>query len=283
MHLPIYVIDAFADRPLTGNPAAVCPLETWLPDATMQAIAAEMNHSETVFLVPQGDDFAIRWFTPIREVDLVGHATLAAGHLVLDRLRPGGRSVRFLSQSGALTVSRESAGYAMDMPALPPSEVAPPPGLFAALGQSPRAVLAAKHYLVVFEHAEEVRTLAPDMAALAALDRPAVIVAAPGGEEGVDFVSRFFAPANGVPEDPVSGSPIAVSRLTGRVGWARERSWAASSRSVAGSCGARTAATASRSAVRPRCSLKARSVSDQGVTGEFARGIEEVCHGPIES
>lgn len=205
MHLPIYVIDAFADRPLTGNPAAVCPLETWLPDATMQAIAAEMNHSETVFLVPQGDDFAIRWFTPIREVDLVGHATLAAGHLVLDRLRPGGRSVRFLSQSGALTVSRESAGYAMDMPALPPSEVAPPPGLFAALGQSPRAVLAAKHYLVVFEHAEEVRTLAPDMAALAALDRPAVIVAAPGGEKGVDFVSRFFAPANGVPEDPVSG------------------------------------------------------------------------------
>lgn len=205
MDIPIYVIDAFADRPLSGNPAAVCPLEVWLPDATMQAIAGEMNHSETVFIVPQGDAFGVRWFTPLREVDLVGHATLAAGHLVLDRLRPGARAVRFASMSGELTVTRDGSAYMMDMPALHPQETPPPPGLFAALGRTARAVLAAKHYLVVYEHPDEVRGLAPDMASLARLDRAAVIVTAPGGGEGADFVSRFFAPANGVPEDPVSG------------------------------------------------------------------------------
>jgi predicted PhzF superfamily epimerase YddE/YHI9 len=164
-----------------------------------------MNLSETVFIAPQGDDFAIRWFTPIREVDLVGHATLAAGHLVLDRLRPGSRSVRFVSAAGDLIVSRDGAAYAMDMPALPPKEIAPPHGLFLALGRNGQAVLAAKHYLVVFDLPDEVAGLAPDMASLATLERPAVIVTAPGGGPGVDFVSRFFAPANGVPEDPVSG------------------------------------------------------------------------------
>jgi predicted PhzF superfamily epimerase YddE/YHI9 len=180
MEFQVFIVDAFADRPLAGNPAAVCPLGSWLPESVMQAVAEEMNLSETVFFVPQDDGFAIRWFAPAREVDLVGHATLAAGHIVLERQRPG--------TSAALT----------------PREVVPPEQLVSALGAPIRSVWAAKHYLAVFDRVEEVMDLAPDMAALAALDLPAVAATAPGGA-GSDFVSRFFAPAHGVPEDPVSG------------------------------------------------------------------------------
>jgi PhzF family phenazine biosynthesis protein len=206
MDLPMFIIDAFADRPFTGNPAAVCPLESWLPKATMQAIASEMNLSETVFFAPepQGDGFAIRWFTPTREVELIGHATLAAGYLVLERMRPGATAARFQCADGELTVSRDGDALALEMPALRPRPVKAPPGLARGLGRRPAAVLAAKHYLCVFERAEEVAGLTPDMAAIAALDLPAVIVTAPAGGDA-DFVCRFFAPANGVPEDPVSG------------------------------------------------------------------------------
>jgi PhzF family phenazine biosynthesis protein len=206
MDLPIFIIDAFAEKPLTGNPAAVCPLETWLPPATMQAIAAEMNLSETVFFArePVGDAFGIRWFTPTREVDLIGHATLAAGSLVLTRLRPELQAIRFVSGHDVFTVERGGEALTLEMPALPPRPVAAPPALIAALGRPPMTILAAKHYLCVFERADEVRALAPDMAALARLDLPAVIVTAPSDGDA-DFVSRFFAPANGVPEDPVSG------------------------------------------------------------------------------
>jgi PhzF family phenazine biosynthesis protein len=206
MNMPMFIIDAFAERPLAGNPAAVCPLDAWLPAATMQAIAAEMNLSETVFFAPQpgGEDFAIRWFTPTREVDLIGHATLAAGHLVLEQMRREANAVRFQSRDGALTVTRDGAALTLDMPALRPQPVAPPAELARGLGRAPAQVLAAKHYLCVFESAAEIAALAPDMAVIAGLDRPAVIVTAPVGGE-VDFVSRFFAPANGVPEDPVSG------------------------------------------------------------------------------
>jgi PhzF family phenazine biosynthesis protein len=206
MDLPIYIIDAFAERPLTGNPAAVCPLSAWLPPATMQAIAAEMNLSETVFFAPEpsGEAFGIRWFTPTREVELIGHATLAAGYHVLEQMRPGATSVRFVSGGEAFTVERDGPALTLEMPALPPRPIAAPPALAQALGRPPTAILAAKHYLCVFEQADDVRTLAPDMAALARLDLPAVIVTAPAGG-AADFVSRFFAPANGVPEDPVSG------------------------------------------------------------------------------
>jgi predicted PhzF superfamily epimerase YddE/YHI9 len=206
MHVPMFIIDAFAERPFAGNPAAVCPLDAWLPDPTMQAIAAEMNLSETVFFapVPQQDGFGIRWFTPTREVDLIGHATLAAGHLVLERLRPGTSSVRFSSNGAELAVARDGASLTLDMPALRPRRVEPPPALGRGLGRQPAAVLAAKHYLCVFDRADEVSAMAPDMATIAALDLPAVIVTAPGNGDA-DFVSRFFAPANGVPEDPVSG------------------------------------------------------------------------------
>ncbi len=205
--LPIHIIDAFADRPLTGNPAAVVLLEGWLPERTMQAIAAELNLSETVFFVPEGDGFAIRWFTPIREVDMIGHATLAAGALVLDRLRPGAAEVRFTSRGDVMTVTREGDAFTLEMPALPPKPIAPPAGLIEGLGRAPQAVLAAKHYLCVYERAEDVATLSPDFLKLKTLPLPAVIVTAPGDTGGgsADFVSRFFAPANGVDEDPVSG------------------------------------------------------------------------------
>lgn len=217
MQLPIYIVDAFADRPLAGNPAAVCPLETWLPVATMQAIAAEMNLSETVFFAPEEDGaYGIRWFTPIREVELIGHATLAAGYLVLTKLQPAAPQVRFRNGGDAFVVARDGDALALEMPSLPPKEIAPPPGLIEALGagsgRRPQSVLAAKHYLCVYERAADIAALTPDMAALASMPLPAAIVTAPAdgvatgeGTERFDFVSRFFAPANGVPEDAVSG------------------------------------------------------------------------------
>jgi PhzF family phenazine biosynthesis protein len=205
VNLPMFIIDAFAERPLAGNPAAVCPLENWLPATTMQAIAAEMNLSETVFFASQNrEDFGIRWFTPTREVDLVGHATLAAGHLVLNRMRPGTTTVRFLSGESTLTVTRDGNLLALEMPALRPRPIKAPCELVRGLGRQPTTVLAAKHYLCVFDSAEVVANLTPDMAVVASLELPAVIVTAPSTDDA-DFVSRFFAPANGVPEDPVSG------------------------------------------------------------------------------
>lgn len=205
--LPIHIIDAFAERPMTGNPAAVVPLKSWLADATMQAIAAELNLSETVFFVAEGEGFAIRWFTPIREVDMIGHATLAAGALVLDRLRPDAAEVRFTSRGDTMIVTREGDAFTLEMPALPPKPIEPPAGLVKGLGHKPSAVLAAKHYLCICERAEDIAGLAPDFAKLKTLSLPAVIVTAPGdiGSGTADFVSRFFAPANGVDEDPVSG------------------------------------------------------------------------------
>lgn len=206
MQLDMFIVDAFADGPLSGNPAAVCPLEYWLPDELMQRIADEMNLSETVFLVPTGDSFAIRWFTPTREVDLVGHATLAAGHIVLDRIRPSATEVTFSSLGGTLSVARDGDRLAMNMPALVPKVAPAPTGLSVMLGAEPVATLAAKHYLFVLEQAADVAGLNPDLAALARLPLPAVIVTAPAAfGSSYDFVSRFFAPANGVPEDPVAG------------------------------------------------------------------------------
>jgi predicted PhzF superfamily epimerase YddE/YHI9 len=204
MTIALYLVDAFADRPFAGNPAAICVLDSWLPEPLMQAIAAEMNLSETAFILREASgDWHIRWFTPTLEVDLVGHATLAAAFVIFERIARGLAQVRFASRSGPLLVTRNAAMLEMDFPARVPQPCAMPPGLAAGLGAQPREVLAAQHYLAVFESEAEVRALAPDMALLAALDRAAVIVTAPGGPG--DFVSRFFAPANGVPEDPVSG------------------------------------------------------------------------------
>ena len=206
MRLPIYQVDAFADRVFRGNPAAVCPLETWLPDATLQGIAAENNLSETAFFVREGSDYALRWFTPSVEVDLCGHATLASGYVVMRFLETQRESVSFhTAKAGTLVVSRRADMLVMDFPTRPAVPAAAPPGLFAALGGTPREVLRARDHLVLYGSAAEIAALTPDLAALAKVDCWAVIVTAQG-ENGVDFVSRFFAPAQGVPEDPVTGS-----------------------------------------------------------------------------
>jgi predicted PhzF superfamily epimerase YddE/YHI9 len=206
MRLPIYQVDAFTDSLFGGNPAAVCPLEAWLPEKTMQAIAAENNLAETAFFVREGTDYALRWFTPTVEVDLCGHATLAAGQIVFRFIEPERDSVSFRTMNaGALVVSRRGDMLALDFPARPAVPVEPPPGLVVALGGVPREVLRARDHLVVYGSAAEVAALDPDLAALAKVDCWAAIVTAPG-ESGIDFVSRFFAPAQGVPEDPVTGS-----------------------------------------------------------------------------
>jgi predicted PhzF superfamily epimerase YddE/YHI9 len=206
MRLPIYQVDAFTDSLFGGNPAAVCPLDAWLPDATMQAIAAENNLSETAFFVREGGDYALRWFTPTVEVDLCGHATLASGHVVMSLIEPQRQSVSFrTTKAGTLVVSRRADLLVMDFPSRAASPAAAPPGLLAALGGTPREVLRARDHLIVYGSAAEIAALKPDLAALAKVDCWAAIVTAPG-ENGIDFVSRFFAPAQGVPEDPVTGS-----------------------------------------------------------------------------
>jgi predicted PhzF superfamily epimerase YddE/YHI9 len=206
MRLPLYQVDAFTDHLFGGNPAAVCPLDAWLPDAAMQAIAAENNLAETAFFVREGDDYALRWFTPTVEVDLCGHATLASGHVVMTFLEPQRQSVSFRTlKAGMLTVTRYADMLVMDFPARPAAATAPPPGLLVALGGKPCEVLSARDHLVVYGSAAEVAELKPDLAALAKVDCWAAIVTAPGND-GIDFVSRFFAPAQGVPEDPVTGS-----------------------------------------------------------------------------
>jgi predicted PhzF superfamily epimerase YddE/YHI9 len=207
MRLPIYQVDAFADKLFAGNPAAICPLPEWLPDATMQAIAAENNLAETAFFVREGGDYVLRWFTPTVEVDLCGHATLASAHIVFKFLEPQRESVDFRTvKAGTLTVARRDDMLVMDFPARPASPVEPPPGLIAALGGRPREVLKARDHMLVYDSAAEISALTPDLPALAKVeDCWAAIVTAPGGK-GVDFVSRFFAPAKGVPEDPATGS-----------------------------------------------------------------------------
>jgi len=219
MRTPIFQIDAFTTRRFAGNPAAVMPMDSFPSDAVLQAVAAENNLSETAFLVPEDGDYRLRWFTPNLEVPLCGHATLASAAVVMERLEPGRSSVVFHSASGPLTVNRSDAGYVMNFPARPSDLVSLPPGLAEALGVVPVEVVAnAFNYLALLESAQTLRELAPDMAALARLDRPGVIVTAQA--DGThDFVSRYFAPAKGIPEDPVTGAahcmlaPYWASRL----------------------------------------------------------------------
>ena len=206
MRLPIYQVDAFAEKLFGGNPAAVCPLPRWLPDATMQAIAAENNLAETAFFVREGADYALRWFTPAVEVDLCGHATLASAHVVFSLLEPDRACVNFRTlKAGTLTVARQADMLMMDFPARPAVAIEPPPGLLAALGGSPREVLKARDHMVVYDSAAEVTALKPDFAALGKVDCWAAMATAPG-EDGADFVSRFFAPRQGIDEDPATGS-----------------------------------------------------------------------------
>jgi PhzF family phenazine biosynthesis protein len=206
MRMQIFQVDAFATRRFTGNPAAVMPMDRFLDDAVLQAIAAENNLSETAFLMPEGGDYRLRWFTPITEVPLCGHATLASAAVVLERLEPGRSKVVFHSASGPLTVSRTDAGYVMDFPARSSEPIPIPPGLAEALGVVPVEVFVnAFNYMAFLESAQVLRNLVPDMTALARMDRPGVIVTAQA--DGIyDFISRYFAPAKGIPEDPVTGA-----------------------------------------------------------------------------
>jgi PhzF family phenazine biosynthesis protein len=204
MEFTIYQVDAFTDRVFAGNPAAVVPLASWLPDETMQAIAAENNVSETAFFVPAGDGYLLRWFTPTVETELCGHATLAAAFVLLSRLVPERDSVSFQTMSGPLGVRRAGDLFTLDLPAQPPSPCTMPTPMLDALGGDPVDVLGALKYLVLFHDEVEVAALRPDVVTLAAIDRDGVIATAPGRD--CDFVSRYFAPHAGIPEDPVTGS-----------------------------------------------------------------------------
>lgn len=204
MKIRQYQVDAFAQRVFEGNPAAVCPLDRWPDDCLLQAIAEENNLAETAFFVPSAKGFHLRWFTPLREVDLCGHATLASAHVLFEILGYDRPAITFETRSGDLTVERRGSLLAMDFPALRPRPCAAPVALIEALGQRPIEVLAADDYIAVFDSEAVIRALSPDQTRLRALDLRGVAVTAPG--EQVDFVSRFFAPKYGIPEDPVTGS-----------------------------------------------------------------------------
>lgn len=209
MKLQLFQVDAFASRVFEGNPAAVVPLEgAWLDKATMQAIALENHLSETAFFRPSSSndaDFDLRWFTPTREVDLCGHATLASAHVLVRHLGFDSPSVRFSSASGALGVSVEGERLVLDFPADPPQPCAQTDELAEALGARPDAVLSGRDLLAAFPDEAAVRAIQPDFAKLRRLPARGIIVTAPSSSDD-DFVSRFFAPAAGVDEDPVTGS-----------------------------------------------------------------------------
>ena len=222
---PIYQVDAFASKVFAGNPAAVCPLDAWLPDDVMQAIALENNLSETAFLVQRGPGaegggavYDLRWFTPVHEVDLCGHATLASAYVVANHLDGGANEVRFHTRSGLLTVTREGEVYTLDFPVLPPRRIDDDPAVAEALGAAPRELWDQMDMMAVFGSEAEVAALTPDMTKVAALDTRGVIATAPG--DRCDFVSRFFAPRAGIPEDPVTGSAHCISTpyWAGRLG-----------------------------------------------------------------
>jgi PhzF family phenazine biosynthesis protein len=208
MQLTMYQVDAFASRVFAGNPAAVVPLKEWLPDAVMQDIAAENNLSETVYFIPRGADYEIRWFTPVAEIDLAGHPTLAAAHVLFEIRGAPGQLITFHTRhSGSLTVARDGDRLAMDFPARPPVPKPAVGDVVAALRAKPTEILAARDGFAVFGSEAEVRALVPDFARVAALDCLGLIATAPGTPgSSVDFVSRFFAPRHNINEDPVTGS-----------------------------------------------------------------------------
>jgi predicted PhzF superfamily epimerase YddE/YHI9 len=208
LKLKLFHVDAFADCLFEGNPAAVLPLDSWLPDTILQAIASENNLSETAFFVPSGSRFHLRWFTPACEVDLCGHATLAAAHVLFRHLGYTDPFIGFDTRSGRLSVQKKDGLLVMDFPALPLSPCPVPDTLVAGLGKVPVEVFTGKDYIAVFEKADDILALDPDESVLRSLDLRGVAVTAPGrfSEKGFDFVSRFFAPKFGVFEDPVCGS-----------------------------------------------------------------------------
>ncbi len=216
--IPIYQVDAFTDHVFGGNPAAVCPLDTWLDDDVMQHIAMENNLAETAFIVPGGEagaDYGLRWFTPTIEVDLCGHATLASAYVVFHYLRPDLADVSFSSLSGRLGVSRSGSILTLDFPARPPTPVDEPANFRSVLNIQPEAVLRPRpdcgKTVAVLTDAEAVREFVPNFDYIANMPGDGLIVTAPGDDQEIDFVSRYFAPHAGIPEDPVTGSAHCVS------------------------------------------------------------------------
>ena len=204
MKIKQYQVDAFATRAFEGNPAAVCALEGWLDDGLLQAIAEENNLSETAFFVPSEKGFGLRWFTPVKEVDLCGHATLATAHVIFEKLGYAQPVITFETRSGDLFVKKKGPLLEMDFPACPPTRCALPDLLAEGLGQRPLEVWAADDYLAVFDSEATVRAITPNQVLLSQLDLRCVVITAPG--TAVDFVSRVFGPKFGIPEDPVTGS-----------------------------------------------------------------------------
>jgi PhzF family phenazine biosynthesis protein len=207
MSLPLFVVDAFTDRPFAGNPAAVCLLPSWEEDGWLQAVGREMNLSETAFLVKQSDHFDLRWFTPKVEVDLCGHATLASAHILWREGHVAGPEIRFSTRSGILKALRQGDAIELDFPLQPAEESAPPAGLLEALAISARYVGKNRSdYLVEVESEADLRRMAPDFKRLAELPVRGIIVTSRSADPRFDFVSRFFAPGAGIDEDPVTGS-----------------------------------------------------------------------------
>src|SRR3954468_14300926 len=211
MQLDVYQIDAFSDRPFAGNPAGVVPLKSWLPDAVMQSIAAEINQAETAFFAPEGDRYRIRWFTPTTEVKLCGHATLASAHVMMSHDK-NLQGVVFDSLSGPLSVAKAGARLELDFPRhdvhLQPEALAKVAACFDVKPVEMHVSESYDAYLALYEKAADVARLTPDFAKLNALDRTVIVTAR--GDDGIDFVSRYFAPTAGIPEDPVTGSTHCV-------------------------------------------------------------------------
>lgn len=204
MEITFFQIDAFTSRMFGGNPAGVCVLDSWLPEHMLQSIAAENNLSETAFLVGENDTWELRWFTPKVEIDLCGHATLASGHALFETGRTAAQVIQFETKSGRLSVARQDNILVMDFPARRAEACSVPAGIGEIMGIDPRFCYRSRDLMLVYENEDQVRSLTPDLVRVAGLDSFAVIVTAPG--EKSDFVSRFFAPAAGISEDPVTGS-----------------------------------------------------------------------------
>jgi PhzF family phenazine biosynthesis protein len=204
MGIKQFVVDAFASQLFTGNPAAVCPIESWIDNSLLQAIASENNLPETAFVVPVEGGYQLRWFTPVAEVDLCGHATLAAAHVLFNHLNFKGKEIIFHTRSGELKVVRAGSLLEMTFPSSPPEPCEAPDDLLLGLGGDPSEIYCAEDYLVVYPDEAAIRALSPNFQLLSQIGLRGVIVTAPGNE--FDFVSRFFFPKYGINEDPVTGS-----------------------------------------------------------------------------
>ena len=205
MKLKLYQVDAFADRLFSGNPAGVCPLEKWISDILMQNIAMENNLAETAFFVKEGDKFHIRWFTPLLEVDLCGHATLASAHVIFEYLGYNEETIEFKSKSGNLSVKKEEEFLILNFPTDNLKKTETPMALAEGLGIAPKeAYKGISDYLLIYDHQEQIEKILPDFRLLSKVIARGIIITAEGND--CDFVSRFFAPLSGVNEDPVTGS-----------------------------------------------------------------------------